>query len=82
MTLTHTDSLSWADSSTDSTKANGLTPFGEQVVRKMNELGMMVDLSHVSAKTMNDALDVSKRAGDLFAFLGLRGLRASPQCAR
>src|SRR4051812_28921218 len=60
MTLTHTDSLSWADSSTDAAKANGLNPFGQQVVRKMNELGMMVDLSHVSAKTMNDALDVSE----------------------
>lgn len=59
MTLTHTDSLSWADSSTDKSIAGGLTPFGEQVVRKMNELGMLVDLSHVSAETMNDALDVA-----------------------
>lgn len=59
MTLTHTDSLSWADSSTDTARNNGLTPFGRQVVGKMNELGMMVDLSHVSAKTMHDALDVS-----------------------
>ncbi len=58
MTLTHTDSLSWADSSTDAARNNGLTPFGKQVVRRMNELGMMVDLSHVSAKTMNDTLDV------------------------
>jgi membrane dipeptidase len=60
MTLTHTDSLSWADSSTDAAKSHGLTPFGKQVVRKMNELGMMVDISHVSAKTMNDTLDVSQ----------------------
>ena len=60
MTLTHTDSLNWADSSTDTAKANGLTPFGEQVVRKMNELGMMVDISHVSAKTMHATLDVSE----------------------
>ncbi|MFO0788583.1 MAG: dipeptidase [Pirellulales bacterium] len=60
MTLTHTDSLSWADSSTDAAKNNGLTPFGKQVVRKMNQLGMMVDLSHVSAKTMNDTLDVAE----------------------
>src|SRR3954447_17702951 len=60
MTLTHTDSLSWADSSTDKAKSNGLGPFGKQVVRKMNELGMMVDISHVSAKTMHDVLDVSE----------------------
>jgi membrane dipeptidase len=59
MTLTHTDTLSWADSGTDEARNAGLTPFGEQVVRKMNELGMLVDLSHVSAETMNDALDVA-----------------------
>jgi membrane dipeptidase len=59
MTLTHTDSLSWADSATDKARNGGLTPFGEQVVRKMNELGMLVDLSHVSADTMRDALDVA-----------------------
>ncbi len=59
MTLTHTDSLSWADSATDEAKNGGLTPFGEEVVRTMNELGMLVDLSHVSEDTMNDALDVS-----------------------
>lgn len=59
MTLTHTESLNWADSSTDSPKSNGLTPFGRQVVEKMNQFGMMVDISHVSAKTMNDVLDVS-----------------------
>jgi membrane dipeptidase len=58
MTLTHTDTLSWADSGTDEAKHGGLTPFGVEVVRKMNELGMLVDLSHVSAETMNDALDV------------------------
>jgi membrane dipeptidase len=60
MTLTHGDSLSWADSATDSPKSNGLSPFGKQVVKKMNDLGMMVDISHVSAKTMHDAIDVSK----------------------
>jgi membrane dipeptidase len=60
MTLTHTDSLSWADSATDSAKANGLSPFGKQVVQKMNELGMMVDISHVSAQTMRAVLDVSQ----------------------
>ncbi len=59
MTLTHSDSLSWADSATDVPKNNGLSPFGKQVVKKMNELGMLVDISHVSAKTMHDVLDVS-----------------------
>jgi membrane dipeptidase len=60
MTLTHTDSLSWADSATDVPRNNGLAPFGREVVRKMNELGMMVDLAHVSAKTMRDTLDASE----------------------
>ncbi|HEX3600244.1 MAG TPA: dipeptidase [Lacipirellulaceae bacterium] len=60
MTLTHTDSLSWADSGTDSAKNNGLAPFGKQVVQRMNQLGMMVDLAHVSAKTMRDAIEASE----------------------
>ena len=60
MTLTHGDSLSWADSATDAPKSNGLSPFGKQVVTKMNDLGMMVDISHVSAKTMHDAIDTSE----------------------
>lgn len=59
MTLTHTDSLNWADSGTDEAKHGGLTPFGEEVVRTMNELGMLVDISHVSPDTMHDTLDVS-----------------------
>ncbi len=60
MTLTHTDSLELGRFGTDAAKNDGLTPFGKQVVRKMNELGMMVDISHVSAKTMHDALDVTE----------------------
>jgi membrane dipeptidase len=60
MTLTHNDSLSWADAGTDASHSGGLAPFGEQVVRTMNELGMLVDLSHVSPETMHDALDISK----------------------
>jgi membrane dipeptidase len=59
MTLTHTDTLSWADSGTDEAKSGGLNPFGEEVVRTMNELGMMVDLSHVSPETMHDTLNVT-----------------------
>jgi membrane dipeptidase len=60
MTLTHSESLDWADSATDKPKANGLSPFGEEVVREMNRLGMLVDLSHVSADTMRHALRVTK----------------------
>ena len=60
MTLTHSDTLAWADSATDDPKSKGLSPFGEEVVREMNRLGMLVDISHVSVDTMKDALRVSK----------------------
>ena len=60
MTLTHGGTLSWADSATDVARHGGLTAFGEEVVREMNRLGMLVDLSHVSADTMDDALRVTK----------------------
>jgi len=60
MTLTHTNTNNWADSSTDEAKHNGLSPFGKQVVLEMNRLGMMVDISHVSDKTFYDAVAVSK----------------------
>ena len=60
MTLTHNDNLPWADSATDKPVAGGLTRFGEEVVREMNRLGMLVDLSHVSADTMRDALRVTE----------------------
>jgi membrane dipeptidase len=60
MTLTHSDTLGWADSATDNGEHQGLTPFGEEVVREMNRLAMLVDLSHVSDETMKDALRVSK----------------------
>ncbi|MFD8808499.1 dipeptidase [Streptomyces sp. NPDC059597] len=59
MTLTHNDNVDWADSATDEPKAGGLTAFGREVVREMNRLGMLVDLSHVAATTMRDALDAS-----------------------
>jgi len=59
MTLTHFNSNDWADSATDTNDHGGLTKFGEEVVREMNRLGMIVDLSHVSADTMADALDVT-----------------------
>jgi membrane dipeptidase len=59
MTLTHNNNTPWADSAAEKPAHNGLTPFGEDVVREMNRLGMLVDLSHVSADTMADALRVS-----------------------
>ncbi|WP_130442512.1 dipeptidase [Streptomyces sp. BK239] len=59
MTLTHNDNVDWADSATDVPKAGGLTAFGREVVREMNRLGMLVDLSHAAATTMRDALDAS-----------------------
>ncbi len=60
MTLTHAANNDWADSATDESKHGGLTEFGEQVIREMNRLGMLVDISHVSFDTMRDALRVSK----------------------
>jgi membrane dipeptidase len=59
MTLTHNNTNNWADSCCDVAKHNGLSDFGKDVVREMNRLGMLVDISHVSDKTMNDVLDVS-----------------------
>ncbi len=60
MTLTHSDNTEWADSATDAPVHHGLTPFGEQVVVEMNRLGMLVDISHVSAETMRAELKVSR----------------------
>jgi membrane dipeptidase len=60
MTLTHSETIDWADSATDAARHRGLTKFGEQVVLEMNRLGMLVDISHVSADTMRHALRVSK----------------------
>jgi membrane dipeptidase len=59
MTLTHNHHTPWADSAAEAPVHNGLTPFGEDVIREMNRLGMLVDLSHVSADTMDDVLRVS-----------------------
>lgn len=60
MTLTHSGNCEWADSSTAKAAHNGLTDFGKNVIREMNRLGMMVDISHVSDKTFHDVLSVSK----------------------
>ena len=59
LTLTHNVTLDWADAAADSARHGGLTEFGREVVREMNRLGMLVDLSHVSPGTMSDALDVT-----------------------
>jgi membrane dipeptidase len=60
MTLTHNVTLDWADAAQDSARHNGLTPFGREVVREMNRLGMMVDLSHVSPAVMSNVLDIAE----------------------
>lgn len=73
LTLTHSKGLRWADSATDRPRHDGLTDFGEEVVREMNRLGMLVDLSHVSAATMHDALDVSE-APVIFSHSSARGV--------
>lgn len=73
MTLTHSRNLAWADASTDSALHHGLTPFGEEVVREMNRLGMLVDLSHVSDATMMDALRVT-RAPVIYSHSSARAL--------
>ena len=78
MTLTHSATLDWADASTDEAKHGGLTEFGEQVVLKMNELGMLVDLSHVSDETMRDALRVTK-APVIFSHSSARAICDHPR---
>ena len=78
MTITHSDSLDWADSATDTVKANGLSPFGREVVRRMNQLGMMVDISHVSPQTMHDVLDTSL-APVIFSHSSARAVADSPR---
>ncbi len=60
LTLTHFKNNTWADSSTDKPEHNGLTPFGKDVVRELNRLGLMVDISHVADKTFYDAIEVSR----------------------
>jgi membrane dipeptidase len=73
MTLTHSSNTPWADSATDTPKVNGLSAFGKAVVREMNWLGMLVDLSHVSPAAMNAALDAS-RAPVIFSHSSARAL--------
>jgi membrane dipeptidase len=78
MTLTHSDTLAWADSATDDPRHGGLNSFGEEVVREMNRLGMLVDLSHVSVETMEDALRIS-RAPVIFSHSSARAIADHPR---
>lgn len=78
MTLTHNDNTGWADSATDERVHGGLTPFGREVVTRMNALGVMVDLSHVSAETMHDALDTTSRPV-VFSHSGARAVTDHPR---
>lgn len=78
MTLTHWKDTPWADSATDDPQNHGLTKFGEEVVHEMNRLGMLVDLSHVSAATMKDALAVSA-APVIFSHSGAFSVNPHPR---
>jgi membrane dipeptidase len=78
MTITHSASTGWADAATDTPKSSGLSPFGEEVVREMNWLGMLVDLSHVSPDTMADALRVTQ-APVIFSHSVARALNDHPR---
>jgi membrane dipeptidase len=78
LTLTHSESLDWADSCTDNPKANGLSPFGGQVVREMNALGMLVDLSHVSPDCMTAVLKLTT-VPVIFSHSSARGVADHPR---
>jgi membrane dipeptidase len=78
LTLTHNVTLDWADAALDTTRHNGLSEFGREVVREMNRLGMLVDLSHVSPATMSDALDVTE-APVIFSHSSARALAEHPR---
>jgi membrane dipeptidase len=78
MTLTHSSNTDWADSATDTPKFGGLAPFGEEVVKEMNWLGMLVDLSHTSPDTMADALRVTA-APVIFSHSGARAVTDHPR---
>ncbi|HSH44352.1 MAG TPA: membrane dipeptidase, partial [Longimicrobiales bacterium] len=78
MTLTHSANIDWADSCCEEPELGGLSPFGEEVVREMNRLGMLVDLSHVSPETMNDVLDIAE-APVIFSHSSAAGVTPHPR---
>ena len=78
MTLTHSKSLTWADSATDEPRVNGLSDFGKDVIREMNRLGMLVDLSHVSPETMRQSLALTK-APVMFSHSSARAICDHPR---
>jgi membrane dipeptidase len=78
LTLTHSSNTAWADSATDNPQHHGLTPFGKEVVREMNRLGMLVDLAHVSEDTMRAALAVTE-APVIFSHSSARALVDHPR---
>jgi membrane dipeptidase len=78
MTLTHNNTNDWADACCDTAKHNGLSDFGREVVREMNRIGMLVDISHVSDKTMSDVLDIST-APVIASHSSARALAARPR---
>ncbi|MBC9729396.1 dipeptidase [Streptomyces sp. TRM68367] len=78
LTLTHNDNVPWADSATDKPGVGGLSAFGREVVREMNRLGMLVDLSHVAASTMRDALDATS-APVIFSHSSARAVCEHPR---
>jgi len=78
MTLTHSKSLDWADSATDEPRCGGLSAFGEEVIREMNRVGMLVDLSHVSAECMHKALAATK-APVIFSHSSARSINSHPR---
>src|SRR5580658_9982143 len=78
LTLTHNANVGWADSATDEPAAGGLTDFGRDVVREMQRIGMLVDLSHVSPDTMHDALDVAQ-APVIFSHSSFLAIREAPR---
>ena len=78
MTLTHNGTLDWADACCDEARHGGLTEFGREVVREMNRMGMLVDISHTSPETMNDVLDVAE-APVIWSHASARGLHDHPR---
>ena len=78
MTLTHNVTLDWADAAMDVPRHNGLTPFGKEVVRETNRLGMIVDISHVTPKVMHDFLDVAE-APVMFSHSSAKALTDHPR---